>query len=139
MTLARRMSGHKSCIKRYLIGKTLNYCSSFKVIECGDAVIELIEETDDERRETHWIRELGACNQRNQEYSKTEYNRKYHQENRDEIYRKQAEKIQCDHCGSFIRRKNRPRHKRTKRCLEFVQEPVFCDAPHLTLIEQPTV
>ena len=158
-TLARRFDCHRSHHKRYLSSKT-RYCSSFKVIECGDAVIELIEETDDSRREAHWIKKLGACNHhklevdRSDKASMAEYDRKYRMENidacrghqrkyirknRDEINRKKSEKIPCDHCGRFSNRVNMQRHKKSKRCLEFVQEPVLGDSPNLTLIEQPTV
>ena len=138
MTLAKRMICHKSGLKGYLNGKKRYYCSSFKVIECGDAVIELIEETDDSKREAHWIRELGACNYQKLELdwsdkaTKAEYNRKYRMENidacrghqrkyirknRDEINRRQVEQIPCDHCGIFSSRVNMARHKKSQRCI----------------------
>jgi len=131
-------------MKQYVSGKT-SYCSSYKVIECGDAVIELIEETDDSRREAHWIKQLGACNQLKMEVdwsdpvTVAEYRRKpdhkYRVKNRVEL----NEKIPCDHCGKVITRNNMARHKKSKICLEFVQEPVLGDSPDFTLIEQPTV
>ena len=145
-TLAKRMIGHRSDMKRYVRGKTTKYCSSYKVIECGDAVIELIEEIDDNSREAHWIRELGACNQRTMDAidwsdhaSILEYNRKYRMENRDALRKRKNEQIPCDHCGKSIIRQSMAKHKRTKRCLDFVKEPVLGDSPDLTLIEQPTV
>tara|TARA_R110001632_G_C11200245_1_gene403103 strand:+ start:141 stop:650 length:510 start_codon:yes stop_codon:yes gene_type:complete len=148
-TLGQRISGHKSDIKRYLSGKTPNLCTSFKVLECGDAIIELIEETDDEGREAHWIRELGACNQRKMEVDwsdlvsvaeyRRKYDHKYKTENRDALRKWKIEKIPCDNCGKVISRNNMQKHKRSKRCLEFVQEPVLGDGANLPLIEQPTV
>ena len=159
-TLAKRISEHRSYHKRYVSGKTTKYCTSYKVMEFGDAVIELIEETDDSRREAHWIRELGACNQMKMELdwsdhaSACEYKRKHRMENIDafrkrdrkyrvdhrvELNKRANEKIPCDHCGKSITRTNMATHKRTKRCLEFIQEPVLGDSPDLTLIEQPTV
>ena len=143
-TLALRINSHRANHKRYLSGKT-NYCSSYKVIEFGGAIIELIEETDDESREAHWIKQLGACNQHQMEVdwsdkaSRAEYDRKRKMANRDEINRKQAEQIPCDHCGRFSSRVNMQRHKRGKRCLDFVKEPVLCLSPNLPLLEQPTV
>ena len=137
-TLKRRMSGHRSHHKAYVSGKRPDSCSSYKVIECGDAVIELIEETDDSKREAHWIRELGACNYQKLELdwsdkaTKAEYNRKYRMENidacrghqrkyirknRDEINRRQVEQIPCDHCGIFSSRVNMARHKKSQRCI----------------------
>ena len=62
-TLKTRFSAHRSRHKTFLAGKPYShYCSSMKVLECGDCSIELIERTDDPSREVHWIRELGACN-----------------------------------------------------------------------------
>ena len=149
MTLAKRMICHKSGLKGYLNGKKRYYCSSFKVIECGDAVIELIEETDDSRREAHWIRELAACNQMKMRFDRSDkasraecdrkYDQKYYQANRVERNRRAREQIPCDHCGRFSSRVNMQRHKRGKPCLEFIQEPVLGDGAHLPLLEQPTV
>ena len=55
-TLNQRMSNHK------WKAKNIKNCSSIKVLECGDAIIELIEETDDNTREKYWIEELNTCN-----------------------------------------------------------------------------
>ena len=148
-TLAKRISEHRSNHKRYVSGKTSYVCSSIKVIEFGGAVIELIEETDDESREAHWIRELAACNHQKLEVdwsdhaTKAEYDRKYNQKhyqaNKDAILERQKKKIPCDHCGSFIRRNGLATHKKTKICLEFIQEPVLCNRIYLPFLEQPTV
>jgi len=86
-TLELRLRQHHTMYKRFLVGKskTREYTSS-KVLEHGDATIELIEETEDEEREYHWVRELNACNRRrNLHFDKDTYNHEYHQTNRDTI------------------------------------------------------
>ena len=128
--LKRRFSGHHSSAKRYTRGLT-NYCSSIKVLEHGDAVIELLEETDDVRREAHWIKELNGCNQVKMNLvdaldpvSVAKYMREYREANKERLlehslecreYR--SEKIACDHCGKMVSRRNISTHKKTKKCI----------------------
>jgi len=65
--LSRRMVGHRGAFKRYKAGKT-NYVSSFKILEYGDARIELIRECPCDNREQlvaiegKHIRELDCVN-----------------------------------------------------------------------------
>ena len=135
--LKRRFSGHHSSAKRYTRGLT-NYCSSIKVLEHGDAVIELIEETDDKRRETFWIQELNACNERkmtldmsdpvsiakyNRKYKEAnrdaiiEWDRKYREANKDDRNERAREKVTCNHCGRIGSRRNISTHKKSQRCI----------------------
>ena len=128
-TLKRRLSDHHSHAKRYIKGFP-EYCSSIKVLEHGDAMIELIEETDDKRREAHWIRELGACNQvklisdKSDPVSIAKYNREYNKANRERLleyhrgcseYRNET--VGCDHCGRMVSRRNMARHKKLEMCI----------------------
>jgi len=70
-TLSNRISGHRTDLKRYKAGKKGKYCTSFKILEYGDARIELLEKYDactcrDEllAREGKYIRELDCVNKR---------------------------------------------------------------------------
>ena len=62
-TLKLRFSGHQTSYKCWLEGKPRSYYSSYKVLECGDCSIEMLEETEDDTREQFWVRELDACNE----------------------------------------------------------------------------
>ena len=139
-TLKRRFSDHHSHAKRYMKCGD-NYCSSFKVLECGDAVIELIEETDDKSREAHWIKELNTCNQMKlmidwsdpvavtkyrTEYrdANPEYMGEWRKANRERVleYTRESreyrnEKIACSHCGRMVSRRNIAGHTKTQRCI----------------------
>ena len=81
-----RMHCHDS---HYRTGNTRK-CSSWKVLEHGDASIELLEETDDASREAYWIKELGSCNTikldggvHQSKIDPVAYNRAYHAANRE--------------------------------------------------------
>ena len=92
-SLAVRMAEHRRQYKRYLAGTCKTNYSSFRVLECGDARIELIEEVKCENRkqlqaiEGKYIRERKCCNKVIAGRSKKEY----HQDNKQEIkeYRRQ--------------------------------------------------
>ena len=128
-TLKRRLQKHHSHANRYMKCGD-NYCSSIKVLECGDAVIELIEETDDKRREPHWIRELGGCNQvkmisdKSDPVSIANYNREYNKANRERLLERSRacseyrnEKIACHNCGKMGSRRNMARHEKSELCI----------------------
>ena len=122
-TLNERFSGHHSGANRYAKGLS-RYCSSFKVLEYGDAVIELIEETDDHRQERYWIEELNSCNQVklnlvdiSDPVSVAKYNREYRAANREAISERRSEKVACAHCGKMVSRRNIAKHKKSQRCI----------------------
>ena len=144
-TLKVRFDEHRGAVKRY-VKYGDRYCSSIKVLECGDAVIEVLEETDNHKREGYWIAELNACNQLKlnlldksdpvsvakymREYrvankdAMTENNRKYREANRERILEHSREcseyrneKIGCDHCGRMVSRRNISTHKKSERCI----------------------
>ena len=66
-TLSRRMAGHRSDYKRFLAGKAHNM-TSFRLIELGDAKIELVELVEFTEKsqllavEGRWIREHDCVN-----------------------------------------------------------------------------
>lgn len=98
-SLSRRMVNHRSEYRRYMNG-TYHYVSSFQVLACGDARIELIEEVEcKDRKELHriegkYIRERDCVNkfiagrtmkeycQDNKE-KRNEHSRQYHKDNKE--------------------------------------------------------
>jgi len=112
-TLKQRLWGHRSDYKAWLAGTSIKYCSSYKVLECGDYSIVLIEETD---REGYWIQKLGGCNERTFDHDHAAYNRAYRAANKEALIEKQREKIPCPNCGAVVNRSRIARHKRTKIC-----------------------
>jgi ribosomal protein S27E len=141
-----RFRDHRSKYKGWLAGKRDRCCTSRKVLEHGGAIIELIEETEDEEREVYWIRELNACNEKrnihvdyqayNREYNQTNKHaissqkKVYYEENKEKILEKRqmsyptngGVKIPCDNCGRLINRSNMTVHQKTKACRN--KEPI---------------
>ena len=137
-TLKRRLQGHRSSAKMYSRGVP-KYCSSFKVLDCGDAVIELIEETDDARREAYWIAELNTCNQMklmvdwSDPVSVAKYNREYRAANidaaleSDRKYREAHRDARVEYSRQY--RKANPEQfiEYTRESREYRSEKVGCD------------
>jgi hypothetical protein len=87
-TLGRRFQCHHSDDKGWLAGKPKTSCTSYKVLEHGDARIELIEETEDasgKQREEYWINAILIHAMRGVGSSMAAYNRVHYAENREEI------------------------------------------------------
>ena len=59
--LVRRLAKHKNYFKRHCDGKRKTYVSSFKLFEQGEVAIELVEETDDIKREGWHIQNTPNC------------------------------------------------------------------------------
>mgnify|MGYP003670493295 FL=1 len=125
-TISRRLRGHHSHRKRYLANaQGAHFCSSYRVLECGDATIESIEETDDHRREGFWIEELNSCNKLRMqtdwtdpvEVAKTKH--AYYVVHRDETNAFRNTPISCSKCGSFVSRRNIARHKKINYCISY--------------------
>lgn len=125
-SLAMRLGGHRKNYKRWLNGKT-RFVSSFKLLECEEYHIELVEEVccenkDQLRRvEGKYIMDNECVNKCVAGRTMTEYYRDnkekinekcaaYYQKNKE----KQAEKILCG-CGSTFRIYGKARHERTKK------------------------
>ena len=132
-TLPDRLSGHYRQLNTFKKGKG-NNCTSFQILEKGDAYIELFEDypcksrNELERYEGQCQRKYECVNfiiagrtmaeyiqDKNQEILKKK--KLYYQKNREKIiekrklhYQKNREKITCEVCGSTIRKDSLPRH-----------------------------
>ena len=101
-TLARRLAGHRQNYKRYLENKK-NFITSFNILKNDNYEIVLLEECKDittkdqlHKRERFYIenndcvnivRNVGLQN----ELGKVEYQKKYHQENKEKILEQQKQ------------------------------------------------
>ena len=115
MRLCDRMKVHR------WTAKNTRDCSSHKIFDCGEASIELIEETEDKDREGFWITELNSCNERKLDYPKNgrpEYKAEWHQKHKEEIAKKLAVKIECEFCGTFISKSNLKKHQGRDSCFK---------------------
>jgi hypothetical protein len=134
--LSMRMATHRRDYKCYLQGK-MHYITSFKILEFGDAYIELIEEFPCvskmhlEKREGEIIRKMEKCANRciagrtmkeyrqdHKEHLK-EWMKKYREDNKDKIKEYKAQQITCD-CGSTFRRNDKARHEKSKKHKEYI-------------------
>lgn len=131
--LSKRFSEHKSSHKFYQNGSG-HKTTSFKIIEAGNAYIELIEQylniTKEQlnKYEGHHIRANNCINKLIAGRSRKEgYN-----DNRNEIIRKQikyneinrdklTEKFECD-CGGKYTCANKSTHEKTKKHQKFIQD-----------------
>ena len=57
----------------------------------------------------------------NKEYFQ-EYKKQYYESNKQTILERDSQKVICDHCGCELRKGNLNRHKKTKKCLNFVKK-----------------
>lgn len=143
-SLARRMVGHRTKYKQYLNGKC-NYTTSFKIIEYGDAKIELIEKVECKDKEEltasegYYIRTLNCVNKKIEGRTKKEWyqdnkediaqrEKKYREANREIINRRREQyyknnRMTCE-CGSVIRRDYLRMHKKTKKHMEYIKNVV---------------
>lgn len=163
-SLAQRMGGHRRKYKQYLNGTYKSNVSSFQVLACGDADIELIKEVKCKcKAELHaiegkYIRERKCVNKiiagrTNKQYridNKQKINanqRQYYRDNKDKCdsqvmryrnthkdeynkyqksYRESHKEerkiiIQCE-CGSSVQKYNLPRHRRTKKHMNYISQ-----------------
>lgn len=111
--LVKRIGEHRRKYRLHLKGK-YRYTTSFKIMEYGDAKIELIENVeckDKEElvaREGYYIRTLDCVNKVIPD--RTEKERK-------------SEKIKCK-CGSVITRGGLSEHRRTKKHMNYIKNVV---------------
>jgi len=133
--LSNRMGAHRSKFKAFKKGKT-NYTSSFKILEHGDAYIELLEMFpcnnfyELTRREGELIRVTENCINKNiagrtvkewhQDNSEKQITRtrKWRKDNPDKYYLQEGKKVLCK-CGSTVRKGYLSRHKKNKKHIEF--------------------
>ncbi len=143
--LTKRLSKHKTDYKEWKTGKR-GYTTSFKIIENGDAYIELLEECPCEnkmllqKREGELIRANNCVNKIIPGRTKKEYHennkdkisekkkeyyeknkdtiKEYYEKNKDTISEKGKKLIQCE-CGSVLRKSDILRHKKSKKHKQF--------------------
>lgn len=115
-----RLSCHRTKFKRWINGKSDEYCSSFKVVKFTDCAIFLVEKypcnTRDqlEIREEFWISTNACINMQGKSNSK----RKEYEKKR---YRENVEKIDCP-CGGKYTSKTMISHAITKRHEQWAEE-----------------
>lgn len=117
--LCRRMSNHQSKYK----GNT-NKCSSVKILEFGDAYIELIEDYPCDSkdklnaREGHHMRTTLNC------INKNIAGRTCHQyyiDNATTINQKQSKKYLCN-CGVYFTHSNKSRHEKSLKHVIYIHQ-----------------
>jgi len=130
-TLQVRLWGHHSAANRYMVAGD-HYCSSIKVLEHSDDVIELIEETDDCKREAYWIKELNACNQfkmtldMSDPISVAKYRIEYREANKDAIC-EYKQKYKDANRDAIREREKKYREANKDAIRERSREKVACD------------
>ena len=78
-------------------------------------------------REGYYIRERGSLNKviagRTQQEWKntTEYDKQYHDKNKEHIHSRKNERITCNVCGCYSSKANISTHQKTKKCKSFVK------------------
>jgi len=130
--LSKRMSKHRMDYKQYLNGKLKKCYTSFKILECEDYKIELLENypcanrIQLEKRERYYIENNECVNKNIPTRTKTEYNEankdKINQHNKEyrtnnKEYNKEV--ITCG-CGCEISRYCLSRHKKTKKHIKLM-------------------
>ena len=133
--LSRRLAQHKATYKHFL-NTNKRYTTSFKIIELGDAYIELLEnypcnsKNELTQQEGEYIRNTKNCINKcmkyttEEEWRKANYNillekrhkyiKKYNEKNKEIINKKKTEKIECE-CGVFVCRAAIARHRKTNK------------------------
>jgi len=141
--LHKRIHQHKSEYKKWKEGKR-DYTTSFKIIEYGDAYIELIclypcnSKEELHRREGEEMRNCDCVNKYIAGRTEAEYRRdnkerlkkassEYYKKNKEQLAVKKKiknkEKMTCE-CGSTFRRGEKARHYRTKIHLNFINNNI---------------
>ena len=130
LPLQQRFQQHVDRWKLYKDGRTTKYTTSYDILDCGDAFIELLCDydcsTDQELKMFEGIQikaEANAVNQlvpgRTEEQAAIDL-----KEKRKANMKK---KVECEHCGAMVSRKHLYRHKKTKVCIaaqQQVEQPV---------------
>jgi hypothetical protein len=138
-TLARRLAGHVSAYKRYLLGKG-HYITSFKILENDDYDIVLMADTPCQRKdqlhhiESHYIRNNDCVNKvipnrTQQEYHRenkehrNEISRKYHQSNKEKLNVKKNQKHICC-CGGKFTTTHKSHHIKSKKHKQYINNKI---------------
>ena len=138
--LCKRLYKHKSDTK-------VRDCNIHKLIrEIGEDkfYIELIESypcnnrEELRAREGYYIRERGSLNKAiagrtRQEWfeDNKEYDKQYHDKNKERIHRRKNERITCNVCGCHITKSNISKHQTTKKCKSYVKPIDVMEQEHI--------
>lgn len=145
--LSKRMYEHTKGYQHWKAGTYRTYTSSFKVIECGDAYIELLRavscssreelqklegeairsmqcvnirlKIDEEERKVRTKLKRDKYNNNNREKVR-ERNRQYRKDNKEKIQAYEKLKIECE-CGAVVSQNNRWKHKQSKKHKQWQQ------------------
>ena len=125
-TLEERYSRHHTARRRWLAGKHHNG-EAYKILECDDVKIELIEEIEvadeDElrKREGYYQRTMDCINKRIAGRNKKMYAEEHREEKR--IYDKERRKIKTNcECGSIYSHSHKSEHLKTKKHQEWLNQ-----------------
>ena len=114
LSIEHRLRQHISKHKAYINKVKGNYYSSFKILECGDCEIELLEECDDDLAPTlegkYILENANAVNI----VIPTRTRKQYYEANKYKIIKNLKELIPCKECGKKITRVHMARHIRNK-------------------------
>tara|TARA_R100000951_G_C2640034_1_gene180617 strand:- start:1318 stop:1911 length:594 start_codon:yes stop_codon:yes gene_type:complete len=119
--LSSRMSGHRKEFKRYMNGLVTAFCTSYSILEYGDAEIILIEncpcETKEElrARERFHIENNNCVNKNIPGRGKKEYLREYYGKNKEIMNAKQREYYEKN--KETISTKQREYHEENKEII----------------------
>lgn len=130
-TLSRRLEKHRSDYRRYLNNKG-NYITSFELVKYADATIELVEErlfadmSEMHRLEGEHIGNADncvnkmICGRDMKAYKHTHYvdqidkykerAKMWHERNRNKVYERRSQVIECPVCSNSYTYGNRSRH-----------------------------
>ena len=138
--LCERMRGHRARYKSWKDGKK-HYCYSYKILEFGDAYIELIEDfpcdnVEQKRaREQFYIRKnikdgyhcgqqiAGRSGKQYREENKEkikEQKKIYYEKNKEKIKLRQSKKYDCD-CGGKYMHCSKQRHFKSKKHKQYLE------------------
>lgn len=139
--LSKRLQHHLADYKKYKNNKK-NFITSFKVLECEDYKIELIEEIncnniDQLRERERFYIENNDCinkkipNRTNKEYHKEweqnnkehikEYKKEYYENNKEHYKEHKSQKVICE-CGCEITRSSLTKHKKSLKHINKLNE-----------------
>jgi hypothetical protein len=139
-TLARRLAGHVSKYKRYLQGKSIEYVTSFKILENEDYDIVLIcnypcrNKDELHQLERRYIEDNICVNKciptrtqkeyhQNNKVQRNQQIKEYHQKNKEKIHKRKNQKHDCC-CGGNYTSASKARHCRTKQHVTFMNNKI---------------
>ena len=132
--LCSRLGKHRGYLKEYMNGSSQTYYASMEILINENYKILLLEpypckNRDELRmREQEWMDKLRCdkmVNKYNAYASKEDhilYKQLWHEVNKDRVNARKAEKVECPNCKSIVNRGDIARHKKSPKCLDFVEK-----------------